>query len=372
MSVQDSLELGGAASIASSSPSASSGLAPGADEITCAAALLASGGLIGLPTETVYGLAADASNPQAVARIFAAKGRPADHPVIVHLADAEEIREWAIDIPDAAWALAAAFWPGPMTLILKRAPHVQDAVTGGQDTVGLRVPSHPMGHAVLAAFAQMRKQLDASTPAGIAAPSANQFGHVSPTTAQHVRDEFGEALDFVLDGGACDVGIESTIVDLSAGEVRVLRPGCITIEAVKAALGAVSGDMLAADPLPEPLLAASSNAKPVTPRVSGSLDAHYAPRTRTVLTAAHEVAHTLALHPGKRVAVLSFSPTRVPNTLHWLASRQVRVFAHNLYAHLRAMDTAGCDLILIESPPQTPEWEGVNDRLRRAAFGSVE
>lgn len=347
-------------------------LAPEAAQIARVAALLASGGLIGLPTETVYGLAADASNPQAVARIFAAKGRPADHPVIVHLAHAAEIREWAIDIPDAAWTLAAAFWPGPMTLILKRAPHVQDAVTGGQDTVGLRVPSHPMGHAVLAAFAQARKQLDASTPAGIAAPSANQFGHVSPTTAQHVRDEFGDVLDFVLDGGACEVGIESTIVDLSAGEVRVLRPGSITIEAVKSALGAASGDRLAEEPLPERLLATAANAKPATPRVSGSLDAHYAPRTRTTLAAEHEVAHTLALHPGKRVAVLSFSPTRVPNTLHWLASRQVRVYAHNLYAHLRAMDIAGCDLILIESPPQTAEWEGINDRLRRAAFGTQE
>lgn len=352
---------------------------PEAAEITRAAEVLASGGLIGLPTETVYGLAADASDPQAVARIFAAKGRPADHPVIVHLAHAEEINEWAIDIPEAAWTLAAAFWPGPMTLILKRAPHVLDAVTGGQDTVGLRVPSHPLGHAVLAAFAQARKQLDAATPAGIAAPSANTFGHVSPTTAQHVRDEFGATIDMVLDGGACEVGIESTIVDLSAGEARVLRPGFITIEAVRAALGAGYGNSVAADPLPERLSDTSRNrilaphgGAASAPRVSGSLDAHYAPRTRTLLAAQHDVAETLAQHPGKRIAVLSFSPTRVPNTLHWLASRQVRVYAHNLYAHLRAMDTAGCDLILIESPPQTPEWEGINDRLRRAAFGAVE
>ena len=353
--------------------------APEAAEITHAALLLASGGLIGLPTETVYGLAADASNLQAVARIFAAKGRPADHPVIVHLAHAEEIREWAIDIPEAAWTLAAAFWPGPMTLILKRAPHVLDAVTGGQDTVGLRVPSHPLAHAVLAAFAQARKQLDAATPAGIAAPSANKFGHVSPTTAQHVRDEFGATIDFVLDGGACEVGIESTIVDLSAGEARVLRPGFITIEAVRAALGADIGGTVPQEALPERLPKSSQNrivalqgGAASAPRVSGSLDAHYAPRTRTLLAAQHEVAETLAQHPGKRIAVLSFSPTRVPNTLHWLASRQVRVYAHNLYAHLRAMDTAGCDLILIEAPPQTAEWEGINDRLRRAAFGSVD
>ena len=356
---------------------------PAAPEITRAATLLAAGGLIGLPTETVYGLAADASNPQAVARMFAAKGRPADHPVIVHLAHAQEIREWASAIPEAAWTLAAAFWPGPMTLILKRASHVLDAVTGGQDTVGLRVPSHPMAHAVLAAFAQARKQLDAAAPAGIAAPSANKFGRVSPTTAQHVRDEFGDAIDFVLDGGACEVGIESTIVDLSAGEARVLRPGFIMAEAIRSALGAAVGRMVPEEALPERLSAESlaqisvpSSAAPtaatMAPRVSGSLDAHYAPRTRTLLAAQHEVADTLAQHPGKRIAVLSFSPTRVPNTLHWLASRQVRVYAHNFYAHLRAMDTAGCDLILIEAPPQGAEWEGINDRLRRAAFGSAE
>ena len=354
-------------------------LAPAPAQVTRAAALLAAGGLIGLPTETVYGLAADASNPAAVARIFAAKGRPADHPVIVHLARAGQIREWAIDIPAAAWTLAAAFWPGPMTLILKRAAHVLDDVTGGQDTVGLRVPSHPMAHAVLEAFAQSRKQTDAAAPAGIAAPSANQFGHVSPTTAQHVRDEFGAAVDFVLDGGACEVGIESTIVDLSDGEPRVLRPGFITLEAVRAALGHDVGGMTSEEALPEPLsdqssvrMAAPHKDTAKAPRVSGSLEAHYAPRTRTLLAAQHEVAETLAQHPGKRIAVLSFSATRVPNTLHWLASRQVRVYAHNLYAHLRAMDTAGCDLILIESPPQAAEWEGINDRLRRAAHGAPE
>ena len=369
MSAQGSLDLQG--------PQAASAPAPGKAEVTRAAALLAAGGLIGLPTETVYGLAADASNPAAVARIFAAKGRPADHPVIVHLARAEQIREWAIDIPAAAWTLAAAFWPGPMTLILKRAAHVLDAVTGAQDTVGLRVPSHPMAQAVLEAFAQSRKKTDATAPAGIAAPSANQFGHVSPTTAQHVRDEFGDTVDFVLDGGACDVGIESTIVDLSAGAARVLRPGFITLEAVRAALGADVGGTASEEALPELLSAQSSERRAAShqdaakaPRVSGSLEAHYAPRTRTLLAAQHEVAETLAQHPGKRIAVLSFSATRVPNTLHWLASRQERVYAHNLYAHLRAMDTAGCDLILIESPPQTPEWEGINDRLRRAAHGA--
>jgi L-threonylcarbamoyladenylate synthase len=333
-----------------------------------AVAILGSGGLVALPTETVYGLAVDASNTDAVAKMYAAKNRPADHPVIVHLASAGQIREWAIDIPDAAWTLAKAFWPGPMTLILKRAPHVLDAVTGGQDTVGLRVPSHPMAHAVLEAFARARD----GKPAGIAAPSANKFGRVSPTTAQHVYDEFGATIDLVLDGGACEVGIESTIVDLSEGEARVLRPGFITLDAVRAALGAVPERMLPAKAHPERISGMVHVTNSVAPRVSGSLDAHYSPRTRTLLAAQHEVAKTLAQHGGKRVAVLSFSPTRVPNTLHWLASRQVRIYAHNLYAHLRAMDTAGCDLILIESPPQDAEWEGINDRLQRAAFGSDE
>ncbi len=335
--------------------------------ITQATALLVSGGLIGLPTETVYGLAADASNPQAVAKIFAAKGRPADHPVIVHLAHAAQISEWAVEIPEAAWTLANAFWPGPLTLILKRAAHVQDAVTGGQDTVGLRVPSHPVARAVLAAFAQSRKQFDAATPAGIAAPSANKFGHVSPTTAQHVRNEFGDALDLVIDGGACEVGIESTIVDLSSGAARILRPGIITAEAISAALGASLAAPSAQEPHPEPVSAVPLAA----PRVSGSLDAHYAPRTRLLIAGGDELSNTLAAHAGQSIAVLSFSAARTPKTLHWRASREARVYAHNLYAHLRAMDTSGCDLLVVEAPPEGAEWDGINDRLRRAAFGSA-
>jgi L-threonylcarbamoyladenylate synthase len=346
---------------------ASSGEAP---DIRRALAVLQSGGLVGLPTETVYGLAADASNPAAVARIFAAKGRPADHPVIVHLADAAQIRDWAIDIPDVAWRLAAAFWPGPMTLILKRTPHVLDAVTGGQDTVGLRVPSHPLAHAVLDAFARARP----GRPAGIAAPSANKFGRVSPTTAQHVRDEFGDTVDFVLDGGACEVGIESTIIDCSAGTPHILRPGSISTEAMKTALGADLEGNMPEDARPPTVSgkapAASAGPAASTPRVSGSLDAHYAPRTPTIVAAGPAFAAALAGQGGKRIAVLSFSATRVPNTLHWLASTQPAIYAHNLYANLRAMDIAGCSLILVEAPPQGPEWEGVNDRLRRAAHGS--
>ena len=251
------------------------------DEVRHAVEVLERGGLIGLPTETVYGLAADASNPAAVARIFAAKGRPADHPVIVHVAESSDMPAWAIDIPDSARRLAAAFWPGPMTLILKRAAHVLDAVTGGQDTVGLRVPSHPVARGVLAAFAAGR----AGRPAGVAAPSANKFGRVSPTTAAHVRSEFGDAVDLVLEGGQSDVGIESTIVDCTSEPVRILRPGRITAEQVSAVLGSP---------------VAEHAAKAQAPRVSGSLDAHYAPATRTQLVAAGELAKAIADQAGRR------------------------------------------------------------------------
>ena len=340
-----------------------------------AAELLRAGGLIGLPTETVYGLAADASNPAAIAKMFAAKGRPADHPVIVHLADAEQIREWAIEIPAAAWTLAKKFWPGPMTLILKRAPHVLDAVTGGQDTVGLRVPSHPVAQAVLKQFAKAAVEDETShqqtrKPAGIAAPSANKFGRVSPTTAQHVKDEFGDAIDLVLDGGACDVGIESTIIDLSAGAPRILRPGVITEYAVRAALGEDIRHSTGKEPRPPTVSALPVTAISIAPRVSGSLDAHYAPRTRAQIASGAQLAGVLMQHAGKRIAVLSFSPARTPGTLHWLAPRTPKVYAHNLYATLRAMDVSACELILIEAPPEGGEWDGINDRLKRAATGS--
>ena len=319
--------------------------------VSQAVAVLARGGLLGLPTETVYGLAADASNAAAVARIFAAKGRPADHPLIVHLAAAAQIDQWAVDIPAAARRLAAAFWPGPLTLILRRAPHVLDAVTGGQDTVGLRVPSHPLARAVLASFAQRC----AGRPAGVAAPSANKFGRISATTAQHVRDEFGAAVDLVLDGGACAVGIESTIVDCSAGQVRVLRPGGITREAVHA--------------LAEQLLPATA-ANRAAPRVSGSLDAHYAPRTRTQLVPGTELHATIARHAGARVALFAFDPGCVAVAIERVAPRDAQAYAHALYAALRELDAAACDVLLIERPPEGAQWEGINDRLRRAAFGS--
>ena len=310
------------------------------DPIARAVGILRDGGLIGLPTETVYGLAADAANPHAVARMFAAKGRPADHPVIVHLARAEQMHDWAIEIPDIAWTLARRFWPGPLSLIVKRASHVIDAVTGGQDTVGLRVPSHPMAQALLAEFG-----------GGIAAPSANRFGRISPTTAQHVRDEFGDAVELVLDGGPCEVGIESTIIDCSRNALRILRPGRITAEIVAAVLGG----------------AAVGQPEGAAPRVSGALESHYAPRTPMRLLT-HAGIEKLIATAGKRVVV--HSGTRPLGSMigHWPAPAAAIEYAHDLYATLREMDAAGADLLLVELPPQTREWDGINDRLRRASF----
>ncbi len=218
-------------------------------EIARAAAILRAGGLVAFPTETVYGLGADASNASALRRMFAAKGRPSDHPVIVHLQAAEELTRWSREMPAIAQRLADRFWPGPLTLVLQRAAGVLDAVTGGQETVGLRVPAHPMARRLLQAFG-----------GGIAAPSANRFGRVSPTTAQHVRDELGGAVDLILDGGACEVGIESTIVDLSTGAAILLRPGRISATAIEQVTG-------------QPVLSATS----ASPRASGTLAAHYAP-----------------------------------------------------------------------------------------------
>jgi len=298
------------------------------------------GELVGLPTETVYGLAADAANPEAVRRIFALKGRPADHPLIVHLGEAAQIDAWARHIPPAARTLAQRFWPGPLTLILRRARGVHDAVTGGQDTVGLRVPAHPVALALLKAFG-----------GGLAAPSANRFGHVSPTTAQHVREEFGEALPVVLDGGPCPVGIESTIVDLSSGAPRVLRPGRIGVDQLEGALG----------------IRLEAGAVAASPRVSGSHDSHYAPRTPAELVAGEALAARCAAlaREGEVVRVIALGP--LPADAQGLGlPAQPTEYARHLYAALRAMDTEGADRILVQAPPEGEAWAAVRDRLRRA------
>nr|WP_245714276.1 L-threonylcarbamoyladenylate synthase [Janthinobacterium psychrotolerans] len=323
--------------------------------ITAAAALLEAGALVAFPTETVYGLGADAENPQAVARIYQAKGRPSDHPVIVHVAPGADLAHWCDDLPPQATQLVTAFWPGPLTLIVKRAAHIPDAVSGGQDTVGLRCPSHPVAIELLAAFKGGK--------GGVAAPSANKFGNVSPTTAQHVRDEFQAELDSgllgaVLDGGQSAVGIESTIVDLSRlathGPV-LLRPGHISGEQIAAVIGQLPA-------LPDA----------AAPRASGTLDSHYAPHTPVAMQHADLLGETLnqLLNAGRRVALIHYSEMPPASASVRLAADPAS-YAHALYASLRTMDQVGAELILVEAPPTGADWLGVNDRLRRAAFGST-
>jgi L-threonylcarbamoyladenylate synthase len=312
----------------------------GAREIAAAVAALRAGRLVAFPSETVYGLGADASNPDAVRRIFEAKGRPADHPVIVHVASAKQLGDWARDIPASAFALAAAFWPGPMTLVLRRRPHVSDLVTGGQDTVGIRVPSHPVAHALLRAFG-----------GGIAGPSANRFGRISPTTADHVREELGDRIDLVLEGGESEVGIESTIIDLSGATPALLRPGMLDIARAEALLGMA--------------LEAPGTA---SPRASGMLASHYAPHTPTRQVAPHALAAEAA-GASARVAVLARRPRPAELAVaRWIeAAVDAGGYAHDLYAHLRTLDREGVDLILVEAVPESSDWAAIRDRLGRAA-----
>lgn len=323
-------------------------------EIEQAAALLEAGELVAFPTETVYGLGGDAASPEAVARIYAAKGRPANHPVIVHLPPGGDPQYWAAEWPEAAQKLVDAFWPGPLTLIVKRHARIPDAVSGGQDSVGLRCPSHPVAQKLLAAFSKRR-----GGHGGVAAPSANRFGHVSPTTAQHVRDEFGAAVH-VLDGGSCDVGIESTILDLSRGFPALLRPGHVSPLDIARVLGEA------------PRLPDGSDA--TAPRASGTLKAHYAPRTplallpfealEPMLAAARDAGETVALVArGSRVGAWASAPS-----VHFVAApEEPQVYARELYGLLRALDRANVTRILIEKLPETIEWSAVNDRLGRAA-----
>jgi L-threonylcarbamoyladenylate synthase len=304
-------------------------------EIRKAADLLRAGGLVAFPTETVYGLGADAANAKAVARLYAVKGRPADHPVIVHFAGSEQAFAWAREVPEAARQLAARFWPGPLTLILKRSKLAQDFVTGGQDTVGLRVPSHPIAHEMLSIFGS-----------GVAAPSANRFGLVSPTTPAHVREDLGDEVDLVLEGGPSDVGIESTIVDLSGAGAVLLRPGAISREDVER-------------------IVRLRDKEEASPRHSGGLERHYAPRTPARLVPTHALDKVIS-STANRIAVLAFSrpDERVD---YWLRMpRDPAAYAQRLYAALRELDSAGCEAILVEAPPQAAEWAAVLDRLRRA------
>jgi len=312
-------------------------IASNTTEIANAVAALRAGEVIGLPTETVYGLAADAMNPAAVARIFALKGRPLDHPLIVHIAGIEQLPRFAREIPNSARQLAAAFWPGPLTLILRRQADVPDAVTGDQDTVGLRAPAHPLAQQVLRAFA-----------GGLAAPSANRFGRISATRAEHVREEFGAQLPLLLDGGPCRIGIESSIVDLSAQTPRILRPGAISRAQIEAVIGTVA-------------IGVDGN----SPRTSGTLAAHYAPRTPLRLLPRD------AIHAADADSVQVLALGSVPAGSHGIAlPADPQAYARSLYDTLRCLDARASALIVVEQPPDTAEWQAINDRLRRSAAGA--
>ncbi len=321
---------------------------PGADpeSIRVAAARLAAGGLVAFPTETVYGLGARADDDAAVARIFAAKGRPAEHPLIVHVPDVAAAREFAADLSDAALRLMAAFWPGPLTVIVPRRAGRGQAAAGGQASIGLRMPAHPVALALLREAARLGVT-------GVAAPSANRFGRVSPTAAAHVRAEFGAQL-MVLDGGACDVGIESAIVDCTRARPALLRPGQLTPARLEAVLG---GPLAPAD-------AAS-------PRASGTLASHYAPAAPVRLFDAATLQARCrgpAAAAGTVVGVYSrLAPEAGPGWLHRAMPADAAGVARELFAVLREFDAAGVSAIWVERPPPGPEWDGVRDRLQRAA-----
>ena len=316
------------------------------EDLQVAVRALRAGELVAFPTETVYGLGADARNPAAVRRIFTVKGRPARHPVIVHLSDVGQLAEWTREVPPAARRLAEQFWPGPLTLVLPRSAGVDDSVTGGQDTVALRVPAHPIAQQLLAAFG-----------GGIAAPSANRYGRLSPTCAEHVREEFGDAVKVVLDGRECPIGLESTIVAFSDGGARLLRPGHITAGQIRALLG-------------ELVVGADES----SPRVPGSTAAHYAPSTPLRIVPAAQIdARSAALaQGGGRVAVLAWrAPLGAHPAVSWInAGLRAQQYAHDLYAHLRSLDRAGCTCILVQDVPDGEAWAAVRDRLRRAAAGA--
>jgi L-threonylcarbamoyladenylate synthase len=311
-----------------------------------AAAELAAGELVAFPTETVYGLGARADDDAAVAKIFAAKGRPADHPLIVHVSDVAAARAFAAEWPVSAQKLADAFWPGPLTVIVPRRSRMGTASAAGQASIGLRCPAHPVARALLDAAAALGV-------AGVSGPSANRFGRISPTTAAHVHEDFGD--DFtIVDGGECDAGIESAIVDCSRGAPALLRPGVLTREQLEAALG-------------QPLREAGRDA----PRASGTLEAHYAPRAKLRLMPADQLRAALGIlaKSGTSPVAVYFrtvTPGRTVRACRAMPDNPVAA-AHELFSALRELDATGTSLIWVETPPDAPEWEGVRDRLQRAA-----
>ena len=313
------------------------------DEIDRAVEALRDGEVVAFPTETVYGLGADAQNPDAVRKVFELKGRPATHPLIVHIDHPRLLERWALSVPPAAHALAERFWPGPLTLVLRRAPAVDLAITGGQDTVAVRVPGHPVAQQLLRAFGS-----------GIAAPSANRYGRISPTRAEHVRDEFGDAVKVILDGGDCKIGLESTIVSCVDAVPRVLRPGFITASQLRAVVpGLAEGAAVAG------------------PRVPGSDAKHYAPSMPLSIVTSGKLEEVVSQLTAEheRVAVLATRPPRVANRfMTWInAGRRADVYGRELYVNLRTLDKSGAKEILVEEVPSGEQWDAVRDRLRRAA-----
>ena len=313
------------------------------EAISHAAANLLAGNLVAFPTETVYGLGADACNPQAVARIYSVKGRPADHPLIVHVSSMDALGDWASDVPEYAISLARDFWPGPMTLIMKRSALAGDFITGGQDTIGVRVPNHPVALGLLEAFARIGGR-------GVAAPSANRFGNVSPTTAQAVADELSDYLadaDQILDGGACDVGVESTIIDCSGDVPRILRPGAITEAMILASTGFTHIEQIEKSEI----------------RVSGSLDSHYAPVATVVLDQ----------YPVAGQGFIAMSDVATPDGVVRLAAPKTHdEFARVLYTALRAADEQGLMAVVVQQPAGDGIAIAIRDRLKRAAHSDLK
>jgi L-threonylcarbamoyladenylate synthase len=317
-----------------------------ADAVSSAASNLLAGSLVAFPTETVYGLGADASNADAVARIYSVKGRPADHPLIVHVASMDALGDWAADVPAYAISLARDFWPGPMTLIMKRSSLAGDFVTGGQETVGVRVPDHPVALGLLQAFAKVGGK-------GVAAPSANRFGNVSPTTAQAVADELSDYLgdaDQILDGGPCQVGVESTIIDCTGDVPRILRPGAVTAAMIQESTGLVVGDSAVAD---------GSVVDVEEIRVSGSLDSHYAPVAKVVLDQ----------FPVAGQGFIAMADVATPDGVVRLAAPKSNdEFARVLYAALRAADEQRLQTVVVGQPAGDGIALAIRDRLKRAAY----
>jgi L-threonylcarbamoyladenylate synthase len=317
-------------------------------ELDAAVQALRNGELVVFPTETVYGLGAHAGHPAALRRVFELKQRPTSHPLIVHIDSPRFLTRWAREVPVAAAMLAERFWPGPMTLVLPRAENVHPLITGGQDTVAVRVPAHPMAQQLLTAFG-----------GGIAAPSANRYGRLSPTRAEHVRDEFGSSIQVVLDGGECKLGLESTIVACLDGCVRLLRPGAVTLSQLQRVVGEVLVD---------------SSAK--LPRVPGSQQSHYAPTTPLSIVPGDDLEKIVASmgESGVRAAVLAMRPPLGTYPLvTWInAGQRPEAYARMLYAHLRTLDKVGCARILVQELPGDERWDAARDRLQRAAAASSE